>query len=93
MASEQRSSSLAFPAVPRAFWRERFGPAVISGFVATTAMAVTALIGYALALGVGSPTGGTFARWLYALTHNPVTDAARSSLLVAVGLNFAAGIV
>jgi hypothetical protein len=61
--------------------------------VATTAMAITALIGYALALGVGSPTGATFARWLYALTHNPVTDAARSSLLVAIGLNFAAGIV
>lgn len=94
MATEQTAPMTApFPAVPPARWRERFGPAVISGFVATTAMAITALVGYALALGLGSATGGTFARWLYALTHNPVTDAARSSLLLAVGLNFAAGII
>jgi hypothetical protein len=93
MATARHPALRSFPAVPRAFWRERFGPAIISGFVATTAMAVAALVGYAFALGFGSRTGGTFVRWLYALTHNPVTDVARSALLVAIGLNFAAGIV
>lgn len=94
MATDHTAPMTApFPAVPVDRWRARFGAAVISGFVATTAMAVAALVAYVLALGLGAPAGSTFARWLYALTHNPVTDAARSSLLLAVGLNFAAGIV
>lgn len=87
------SSPIAFPAVSRSVMRERFGPAVISGFVATTAMAVTALIAYSIALGLGSTSGGLFQRWLYALTHNPVTENVRSSLLAVIGLDLAAGIV
>jgi hypothetical protein len=87
------SSPVAFPAAPRAVLKERFGPAVISGFVATTAMAITALIAYGLALGVGAANGNLFQQWLYALTHNPVTENVRSSLLAVVGLDLAAGIV
>jgi hypothetical protein len=87
------SSPAAFPAVPRSVIRERFGPAVISGFVATTAMAITALIAYSIALGLGSASGNLFQQWLYALTHNPVTENVRSSLLTVVGLDLAAGIV
>jgi len=87
------SSPVSFPAVPRAAMKERFGPAVIFGFVATTAMAITALIGYGFALGIGTASGNLFQQWLYALTHNPVTEHARSSLLAVVGLNLAAGIV
>jgi hypothetical protein len=87
------SSPVAFPAVPRRAWRERFGPAIISGFVATTAMAVAALIAYGIALGLGYANGNLFQRWLFALTHNPVTENVRSSLLAVVGLDLAAGIV
>lgn len=86
-------SPVAFPAVPRSAWRERFGPAVISGFVATTAMAVAALIAYGIALGLGDASGTLFQRWLFALTHNPVTENVRASLLAVVGLDLAAGIV
>ena len=87
------SSPVTFPAAPRAVLKERFGPAVISGFVATTAMAITALIAYGVALGIGSAGGNLFQQWLYALTHNPVTENVRSSLLAVVGLDLAAGIV
>lgn len=87
------SSPIIFPAVPRTLWKERFGPAVISGFVATTAMAIAALIAYGVALGLGSAGGNLFSRWLFALTHNPVTENVRSSLLAVIGLDLAAGIV
>ena len=87
------SSPVTFPVVPRAVMKERFGPALISGFVATTAMAITALIAYGFALGVGTASGNLFQQWLYALTHNPVTENVRSSLLAVVGLDLAAGIV
>ncbi len=81
------SSPVSFPVVPRAAIKERFGPAIISGFVATTAMAITALIAYGFALGVGTASGNLFQQWLYALTHNPVTAHARASLLAVVGLD------
>jgi hypothetical protein len=87
------SSPVIFPTVPRAVMKERFGPAVISGFVATTAMAITALIAYGFALGVGTASGNLFQQWLYALTHNPVTENVRSSLLAVIGLDLAAGII
>ncbi len=87
------SSPVTFPATPHAVIKERFGPAVISGFVATTAMAITALIAYGFALGVGAANGNLFQQWLYALTHNPVTENVRSSLLAVVGLDLAAGII
>lgn len=86
-------SPATFLAVPRALRRERFGPAVISGFVATTAMAVAALVAYGIALGLGDARGVLFQRWLFALTHNPVTENVRASLLAVVGLDLAAGIV
>jgi hypothetical protein len=87
------SSPVTFPAVPRSAWKERFGPAVISGFVATTAMAVAALIAYGIALCLGYANGNLFQRWLFALTHNPVTENVRSSLLAVIGLDLAAGII
>lgn len=87
------SSPVVIPAVPRSLWKDRFGPAVISGFVATTAMAIAALIAYGIALGLGNAGGNLFQQWLFALTHNPVTENVRSSLLAVVGLDLAAGIV
>lgn len=86
------SSPVTFPTAPRTVLKARFGPAVISGFVATTAMAITALIAYGIALGIGTASGNLFQQWLYALTHNPVTENVRSSLLAVVGLDLAAGI-
>ncbi len=87
------SSPVAFPTIPHGAWKERFGPAVISGFVATTAMAIAALVAYSIALGLGYANGTLLQRWLFALTHNPVTENVRSSLLAVVGLDLAAGIV
>ncbi len=93
MVSSRSSLPAPFPVVPRSVLKERFGPAVISGFVATTAMAITALVAYGIALGIGRAGGNLFQQWLYALTHNPVTENVRSSLLVVVGLDLAAGIL
>ncbi len=78
---------------PRTSSLERLGPAVLSGFVATVAMAFVALIGYFLAIGLGAKEGNLFQQWLYALGHNPVTDSVRGALIGFVGLDFAAGLL
>lgn len=89
----QASSSSASLGLSARFRKERLGPAVLSGFVATTAMAVVALLAYAIALGLGGTTGNTVQRWLYALAHNPVMTMVHASPLGAVGINLAAGLI
>ena len=69
------------------------GPAVLSGFVATTAMAFVAMIGYFAAEGIGHLSPGTVTTWFRNLTNNPVTDTVRGSLIGAVGINLAIGLV
>lgn len=88
----QASSSSASLGLSARIRKERLGPAVLSGFVATTAMAVVALLAYAIALGLGGATGNTVQRWLYALAHNPVMTMVHASPLGAVGINLGAGL-
>jgi len=72
---------------------DHFGPAVLSGFVATTAMAFVAMIAYFAAEGIGHAGSGTLATWFRNLTNNPVTDTVRSGLIGVIGLNLAIGLV
>ena len=72
---------------------DRLGTALLAGFAATTAMSIAALAAYATALGLGEPTGNAMQRWLSALVHNDVMAHIHASLLGAVGINLAAGVV
>ncbi len=92
MALTTASSAVTLPTVRRGAidW---LGTALLSGFAATTAMSVAALVAYATALGLGEPTGNAIQRWLSALVHNDVMEHIHASLLGAVGINLAAGVV
>ncbi len=92
MAVTSSPASSLPPAIRRA-GKAHLASAILAGFVATTAMAVVAMLGYFVALGLGNPAGDTFTRWLDALTHNPITQGVRSSLLGTVGLDLAAGMI
>jgi len=92
MALSTASPTVALPTVQRGTV-DRLGSALLSGFVATTAMSVAALVAYATALGFGKPAGNTFQQWCYALVHNDVMAHIHASLLGAVGINLAAGVV
>ena len=72
---------------------DRLGTALLSGFAATTAMSIAALVAYATALGLGEATGNVMQQWLFALVHNDVMAHIHASLLGAVGINLAAGVV
>lgn len=69
------------------------GTALLAGFAATAAMSIAALVAYATALGLGEATGNAMQRWLFALVHNDVMAHIHASLLGAVGINLAAGVV
>jgi len=92
MALVTASPTVILPTVQRRAV-DRLGSALLSGFVAATAMSVAALIAYATALGLGKPAGNTFQQWCYALVHNDVMAHIHASLLGAVGINLAAGVV
>ena len=82
----------------RADWLSR---ATVSGFIAGVAMLLTFLVANGVAnllAGVplvegGHAAGPTFRDWLYRLTHNSLTDLARSNLYAVAGLHFAVAIV
>ena len=84
--------TVTIPAVRRTAI-DRLGTALFSGFVATAAMSIAALVAYAAALGLGKPVGNLLQRWCYALVHNDVMTHIHASLLGAVGINLAAGVV
>jgi hypothetical protein len=66
---------------------------LLSGFVATVAMSAALAGAYGLANSVGDQTGNRVERWLYALSHNEITDRANDSLVLAIGLNLILGLV
>lgn len=92
MALTTASPTLALPTERRRAI-DRLGTALFSGFVATAAMSIAALVAYATALGLGKPAGNMIQRWCYALVHNDVMAHIHASLLGAVGINLAAGVV
>ncbi|GAC1427511.1 MAG: hypothetical protein NVSMB65_00180 [Chloroflexota bacterium] len=72
----------------------RIYDAVVSGFVATMAMALVLVAAYGIGGRIGSlDSGASFmARWLYHLTHNPVTQTANDTLLIAILVDLVVGL-
>lgn len=66
---------------------------VLSGFVATFAMSVLFAAAYGLTGAIGDPNGGTLARWLWALAHNPMTTMTRDRVVPAIALNLLMGLL
>lgn len=65
---------------------------LLSGFVATIALTASMGAAYGIANWLGSEAGNRMERWLYALSHNRITDRADDSLVLAIGLNLLAGL-
>lgn len=92
MALSTASPAVMLPTVHRRTI-DRLGTALLAGFVATTAMSIAAFVAYAIVLGLGKPAGNTIQHWCYALIHNDVMAHIHASLLGAMGINLAAGVV
>jgi hypothetical protein len=81
---------------PRPDWLPR---AIISGFIATAAMAVLFFLAYGLSRVVSlielRPQRGAaeFTQWLQALTHNQVLDVAATSLYAAAAVHLVVGVL
>jgi hypothetical protein len=73
--------------------------AIIAGFVATVAMTFTLVLAYFVASQLGSADFPAHTRvagpqqWLWALTHNPVTELALSAPPAALAFHLALGLV
>lgn len=68
--------------------------AAIAGFIATAAMSMVVLAGYAVAVSLGSvePGASLVQRWMWGLAHNSLTQATQTLLPIALGIHFLAGI-
>ncbi len=72
--------------------------AVIAGFVATVIMTLTLVVAFFLASALGEPHQPAYVakpgppQWMWALTHNPITELARGALPAAFGLHLALGL-
>jgi hypothetical protein len=81
---------------PRPDWLPR---AIISGFIATAAMAVLFFLAYGLSRVVSlielRPQRGAaeFTQWMQALTHNQVLDVAATSLYAAAAVHLVVGVL
>ncbi|HEY8368676.1 MAG TPA: DUF6789 family protein [Thermodesulfobacteriota bacterium] len=73
--------------------------AVIAGFVATVTMTLALAVGYFVALELGSPSVPSYAaqpgppQWMWALTHNPITELTRGAMPAAFVLHLALGLI
>lgn len=73
--------------------------AIIAGFVATVTMTLALAVGYFVALELGSPSAPDYAaqpgppQWMWALTHNPITELTRGALPAAFALHLAMGLI
>ncbi len=68
---------------------------IMAGFVATTLLTAGLMFSYEVARVAGSngASASFFDKWLWSLTHNPVTETARVNIAVALILHFTAGIL
>ena len=66
---------------------------LLSGFVATFAMGAALAIAYGLAHWIGDANGGRVEQWFYGLQHNVITDRTGNSVILALGLNLAMGLI
>lgn len=72
--------------VVRADWSAR---AVVAGFSGAVAMLFAFLLAYGLAIAAArAPSPEPLRGWLFALTHNPLTDIAGDNLYVVAGAHF-----
>jgi hypothetical protein len=73
--------------------------AIVAGFVATVAMTFTLAFAYFVALELGSSELPSYAstpgpqQWMWALTHNPVTELAREAPPTALAFHLALGVL
>ncbi len=69
--------------------------ATLAGFVATSAMTLVLLAAYALAvyLGTADPGSSVVSQWIWALSHNSLTERAQDALPLAVSAHFLSGLV
>ena len=83
---------------PRVDWLPR---AILSGFIAATAMLAMFFVAYGVAVlfsaGVaeaqGTASQSTMTRWLYNLTHNSITDMGQTSLYFVMGAHLAVSLI
>lgn len=66
---------------------------LLSGFVATFAMGFALAGAYGLANWIGDANGGRVGQWFYGLQHNVITDRTGNSVILALGLNLAMGLI
>ncbi|HWP34632.1 MAG TPA: DUF6789 family protein [Thermodesulfobacteriota bacterium] len=78
---------------------QRLPRTIIAGFVATVAMTLTLVVAYWIASELGDPNPPAYAarpgppQWMWALTHNPITELTRGALPAAFGLHLAFGLI
>jgi len=74
--------------------REDWVPnALISGFAATFTMTIIIFGAYWLARAIGDVNGNQLERWCYNLWDNSLTHSTQDSVIIAIGLNLAVGLI
>jgi hypothetical protein len=66
---------------------------ILSGFVATIVMSTGIEIAYWICRALGQENGNFIESWLWALTHNTVTESTQDRIAIAIGLNLVVGLV
>lgn len=66
---------------------------LLSGFIATFAMSAALAGAYGVANVAGNRDGFFLERWLYHLNHNEITDRAGNSVVTAIAINLAVGLL
>ena len=74
---------------PREGWLRN---GLLAGLVATGAMTLTLAAAYGVAAGLGDASGGPPERWLWALTHNRLTEAVGGRPTLFMGLQLSMGL-
>jgi hypothetical protein len=90
MHDTNRSNDAAAESPRRIDW---LPDSLLSGFVATIIMSVMIAGAYVVALALGQEGGNQLERWLWALSHNPVTETTTDAIALAIALNLVMGMV
>jgi hypothetical protein len=93
MATRYASQLINPPAERTARRADWLQDSLLSGFVATIVMSAGLEIAFGLSRALGNKNGNVFEEWLWALTHNPVTDSTQNRIAIAIGLNLIMGLI
>jgi hypothetical protein len=89
-----RFASVVNPPAERTARRsDWFADSMLSGFVATIVMSAGLEIAFGLSRALGNEKGNFFEKWLWALSHNPITDSTQNRIAIAIGLNLLMGLI